>query len=146
MNATDLSRVPRWIAAAEKAYWGATASTAGFGLAKYLYLGSTKELKAARSMASFGARIHLNTLKAPFVTPFKMGGTMNVAKATPVFLAAGAAGYAIGATVGTAIAQIAFGDEGARNALDLYSSPSKFINDGLLGMGRNARTILGHYF
>lgn len=42
-----------------------------------------------------------------------------------------ASGYAIGATVGTVIAYGMYGDEGARDALDLYSggvSPSEYTN------------------
>lgn len=45
--------------------------------------------------------------------------------------AALASGYAIGATVGTVIAYGMYGDEGARDALDLYSggvSPSEYTN------------------
>lgn len=55
------------------------------------------------------------------------------------------AGYVIGATVGTAVAHVAFDDEGADRAFDLYSNPKAFVHAGLLGAPGNAQEILEYY-
>jgi hypothetical protein len=75
-----------------------------------------------------------------------MGGSVAVASGYAAQgIAIVAAGYSIGAVIGTGISQAVWGDEGARAALDLYSSPSKFIDKGLFSIGKNATTIYTHY-
>lgn len=56
-----------------------------------------------------------------------------------------AAGYTIGAVIGTGISQAVWGDKGAKAALELYSSPSSFIEKGLFDIGKNATTIYTYY-
>lgn len=55
------------------------------------------------------------------------------------------AGYLIGATIGTAVSHVAFGDKGRDLAFDLYTNPAVFVDQGLLGMPSNAQQILSHY-
>lgn len=55
-----------------------------------------------------------------------------------------ALGYGIGAVAGTAISGVAFGKEGARKAIDLYSSPFK-VMDEVLRIPTNVKTIATHY-
>lgn len=48
-------------------------------------------------------------------------GVASASATAAVFASATVLGYAVGATVGTGISQVAFGDEGAEDAIDFYS-------------------------
>lgn len=57
-----------------------------------------------------------------------------------------ASGYAIGATTGTTISWLAFGDEGAVQAADLYApGGADLVNDGILDIPSNTWKIAKHY-
>jgi len=131
---------------AEKYFWATTASTAGFGAARYIFTGNAATLRVAGQMASFGLRAHSNAIAAVMRTPLVAGGS-SVGSILAVQAAAIGAGYMIGATIGTGISQLAFGDEGAALALDLYGpGGADFIDDGLLSIPKNLETIFNHYF
>lgn len=120
-------------------------SQIAYGLGKYPFTGSGREIVSGLRTLSYWGRIHLNILKAPLVTTFRVGGTRTIANTAPQVLAGAAMGYAIGAAIGTGISRIAFGEEGARDALELYSSPKKLWTDGILGAPSNIRDIWRHY-
>ncbi|AXH79452.1 MAG: hypothetical protein [Circular genetic element sp.] len=145
---SELRPIDAWHVARnlESMYWGYTAGTAGAGLARLLITGNPATLNTARSLASFGARAHFNAVRGVLGTTIARGGTVTLGGAIATTTAAVGLGYAAGAVVGTGISQLAFGEEGARHALDLYSSPKKFWDEGIMGMGENIGTILGHYF
>ncbi len=130
----------------ETKYWTATLSTATWGAARYLYTGNPATLKFAGKMASFGLRAHSNAVLGVLRTPLLTGGTTTLGGAAAQGVAAVAAGYTIGAVIGTGIAQVAFGDEGASKALDLYlPGGAGFVEEGLLSIPSNAWTIANHY-
>jgi len=60
--------------------------------------------------------------------------------ASPIF-----AGYLIGATIGTGISHVAFGDKGRDLAFELYTSPKVFMDHGILGIPTNTQQIINHY-
>ena len=127
-------------------YWGYTAGAAGAGLARLAITGNPATLNHARSLASFGARAHFNAVRGVLGTTLVRGGTVTLGGAIATTTSAAALGYAAGAVVGTGISQLAFGDEGSRAAIDLYSSPTKFVERGIIDMPNNIGTIVGHYF
>ena len=142
MRAIDAWHIGRNL---ESLYWGFTAGTAGYGLARLALTGNPATLNTARSLASFGARAHVNAVRGVLGTTLARGGTVTLGAAAAQGASAVALGYTAGAVIGTGISQLAFGDEGAREALDLYSSPKKFWDEGILDMGDNIGTIIGHY-
>lgn len=144
----ELRAIDAWHVARnlESMYWGATAGVAGSGLTRLLITGNPATLNYARQMASFGARAHFNAVRGVLGTTLVRGGSVTLGGAIATTTAAVGLGYAAGAVVGTGISQLAFGEQGARDALELYSSPKKFWDDGIMGMGENIGTILGHYF
>jgi len=125
----------------EEAYWSATAATAGSGITRYAITGNTATLRFAGRMVSFGTRAHINAVRAIWTTSLVRGGSVSLGGAVSLGLSAITLGYTSGAVIGTGISQILWGDEGAKAALDLYTSPTKFWNDGILGMGGNIKTI-----
>jgi len=129
----------------ESIYWGYTAGTAGAGLARLALTGNPATLNTARSLASFGARAHVNAVRGVLGTTLARGGTVTLGGAIATGASAAALGYTAGAVIGTGIAQASFGDEGAKAALDLYSSPAKFVEKGIMEMPQNIATIIGHY-
>ena len=143
----ELRPIDAWHAARniESMYWGYTAGTAGAGMARLLITGNPATLNTARALASFGARAHFNAVRGVLGTTLARGGTITLGGAIATGVSAAALGYATGALVGTGISQLAFGEEGARTALDLYSSPKKFYEKGILDMPKNISTIVGHY-
>ncbi len=147
-NISELRPIDAWHVARnlETMYWGYTAGTAGAGVARLLITGNPATLNSARSLASFGARAHFNAVRGVLGTTLTRGGTVTLGGAVATTTSAVALGYTAGAVVGTGISQLAFGEEGARTALDLYSSPKKFIEKGILDMPKNIGTIIGHYF
>lgn len=131
----------------ESAYWGATASTLGFGLGRGAYTGNWKTFQTGLRMADFGARAHVNAIRGVFNTPLsRRAGAKTLGRATGNFALAVGAGYAIGSVVGTGVSYAAFGDEGAVLAADLYApGGASFWDDGLMKMGENLSTIISHY-
>lgn len=141
-----VSDVLRAIGHVEAVVAGYGLSQVGFGLGKYPFTRGTREIQSGLRALSYWGRMHVNVIKAPLTTTFRVGGTRSIANTAPQVLAGAAMGYAIGAAVGTGISRIAFGEEGARDALELYSSPSKMWNEGILGAPSNIKKIWGHYF
>lgn len=127
---------------AEKYYWASTGFCLGLGTGQWAMGRGTSMLRMGRNMASFGIRAHVNALRAVATTPFRAGSTTTASS-----LVVGAiAGYALGATVGTAISHVAFGDKGRDLAADLYlPGGASFIEEGLLNAPSNAKKILDHY-
>lgn len=70
----------------------------------------------------------------------------NIARAASPFVAAGVAGYALGAVFGVGLSNAFFGESGRVAAIDLYSSPTKFWDKAIMGAGENVDTIISHYF
>ena len=132
---------------AEKIFWGATASTLGFGAARYIFSYNPATLRLGLQMASFGARAHYASLSAILSTPLTTAqGSVTLGGAIVRGGTAIGAGYAIGATAGTIIAGEVWGDEGAEMALDLYMpGGADFVTEGLLGIPSNVSTIVSHY-
>jgi hypothetical protein len=106
------------------AYSGATGLAIGYKPTRTLGL----------RMGSYGLRGAANLYRGALLgrgpgmlgTTFIRGGSVSATTAARgVFgLAQGAlVGYAIGSVVGTGIAYAAFGEEGARDALDFYTNP-----------------------
>jgi len=145
---SELRAIDAWHVARnlESMYWGYTAGTAGAGLARLLITGNPATLNTARSLASFGARAHFNAVRGVLGTSLVRGGTVTLGGAIATTTSAVALGYTAGAVIGTGISQLAFGEEGAKAALDLYSSPAKFVDKGIMDMPKNIGTIIGHYF
>lgn len=94
-----------------KAYWYASVAAAAHPYTR----------KMGLRALSYGARVHLNALRAAagaaLSTPLARGGTFTAGG----FLASAAVGYGIGAVVGTGVAYAMYGEEGAENAIDLYT-------------------------
>lgn len=97
-----------------------------------------------RSATWRGVRWGGSNVARPILGGYARAGS-NVAGALSRLFTPFVAGYLIGATAGTGIAHVAFGDEGRDLAFDLYTSPTAFLNEGLLKMPTNARQILNHY-
>jgi hypothetical protein len=106
------------------AYSGATGLAIGYKPTRTLGL----------RMGSFGFRGAGNWARGALLgrgpgllgTTFVRGGSVSSATAARgvLGLAQGAVlGYAIGSVVGTAVAYAAFGEDGAKDALDFYSNP-----------------------
>ena len=130
----------------ETKYWAATLSTATWGAARYLYTGNPATLKFAGKMASFGVRAHSNAVLGVLRTPLVTGGSTTLGGAAAQGVAALALGYTAGAVAGTAVSRVAFGQEGAEKALDLYlPGGAGFIEEGLLSIPSNAWYIASHY-
>ena len=129
-----------------RTYRDATAATLAGGAARYLYTGNASTLKYGGRMASFAARAHLGGARAILSTTLVRGGSTTLGGAAAQFVGAVAAGYAIGSVVGTGISYLAFGEEGASAATDLYMNPGDFWNKGIMGAGDNISTIYDHYF
>ncbi|AXH79328.1 MAG: hypothetical protein [Circular genetic element sp.] len=96
-------------------------------------------------MASFGVRAHAAAIRGVLGTRLVAGGVHTLGSAAATGLSAIAVGYTSGAVIGTAISQGIWGDEGAKHALDLYTSPTKFWDDAILGYADNISTIWEHY-
>lgn len=83
-------------------------------------------------MASYGIRVTANVARAGAMaaarTPLTYGGPSAgaVASRAAVFTGAVAAGYAVGAAVGTGIAYAGWGEEGASDAVALYTGQVSF--------------------
>jgi len=126
-------------------YWGATATTAGFGVARGLYAGNWSTLKTAHKMLSFGLRAHWNTVRAVFNTRLvNQAGSRTLGQALKVGTASLAAAYTLGSVTGIAIADIFFDEKELAAELYLPGGPS-FVDDALLAMPRNLEEILNHY-
>lgn len=104
-----------------KAFWMATAAA----------IAHPRTRTAGLRMASYGIRVSWNVARASagaaLGTPLVKGGTTTIGGAATGV----AAGYAIGATVGTGISYALFGEEGAKTAVDLYTggvSPGQYIS------------------
>ncbi len=130
---------------AGEVYTHTVAATAGAGIARYALTGNPSTLRYAGKMASFAVRAHANAARGVLGTRLSMAGSRTLGGAIVRGAGAATAGYVIGAAVGTGISRIAFGEKGARDALDLYSSPTKFYDKAILGFGDNVSDILGHY-
>ena len=109
-----------------KAYWLATA----------VAIGNPRTRAFGIRMASYGARLTANmaigaakgAAKTPLVRKGPTPGQMARAGARKAVTATGAvaAGYALGATAGTAIAYAGWGESGARDAISLYTGQVSF--------------------
>lgn len=130
----------------EKMYWGATAATIGSGLTRLALTGNPATLRFAGQMASLGARAHMHAIRGVLGTTLVRGGTTTVGGALAKGAASVAAGYAAGAAAGIGISRLAFGEEGMDTAIDLYSSPTTFWNEAILGAPKNVATILDSIF
>ncbi len=128
----------------EKMYWGATAATIGSGLTRMALTGNPQTLRLAGQMASLGARAHMHAIRGVLGTTLVRGGTTTVGGALAKGAASVGAGYALGAAAGIGISRSVFGESGMESAIDLYSSPMKFWNEGIFGAPRNISTIVGN--
>ena len=106
------------------AYSGATGLAIGYKPTRTLGL----------RMGSYGLRGAANLYRGALLgrgpgmlgTTFVRGGSVNAISAARGLVGLGQAallGYAIGSVVGTGIAYAAFGEEGAKDALDFYTNP-----------------------
>jgi len=129
----------------EEKFWQFTAATAGFGAARYAFTGNPAQLRQAYHLASFGVRAHAAAVRGVLGTRLVAGGAHTLGSAAATGLSAIAVGYTSGAVIGTGISQAIFGEEGAKQALDLYTSPGNFWDKGIMGMGDNISTIAEHY-
>lgn len=126
------------------AYGLATASTFGAGVMRGLYTGNWKTLKTAQQMASFALRAHWNTFKGIINTPFTTeAGSRTLAQGLRAGTASLAAGYALGAVGGIALADILFDEK--EMAADLYLPGGASFWDEYWGMPRNIEAIIDHY-
>ncbi len=130
----------------EKMYWGATAATIGSGFTRMALTGNPATLRLAGQMVSLGARAHVHALRGVLGTTLVRGGTTTIGGALAKGAASLAAGYAAGAAAGIGVSRLAFGEEGMDAAIDLYSSPSTFWNEAILGAPKNVGTILDSIF
>lgn len=130
---------------AETMYWGATASTFGAGVARYVYTRNPATLRLAGQMVSFGVRAHANAIRGVLSTPLARGSPVTLGGATARSAGAVGAGYAIGAVWGEIASYALFGREGQEKARDLYRSPTDFWEKAILGAGKNVRDIGAHY-
>ena len=116
-----MTKIANWLLAVQNSksfYWGVTAAA----------VAHPRTRKIGIDMASWGARttwkMTLASSRALLAEPFVRGGSFNLAKAGGSVLA----GYAIGATAGTAISYGIWGEEGADTAFDLYTGGVSFDN------------------
>lgn len=106
-------------------------------------------IQALVASSIYGTVKFLNWYQGPryAITAFAASERMSVARhmasrAAFVPAASVAAGYGLGAIVGTAL-MAPFGK--AKEAIRLYSNPVGFIEDAILGLPGNVKTILSHY-
>ena len=126
-------------------YWGATATTAGFGVARGLYAGNWSTLKTAHKMLSFGVRAHWNAVRGVFNTRLVANaGSRTLGGAIRAGTASLAAAYALGAVGGIALSDILFDEKELAAELYLPGGPS-FVDDALLSIPRNLEEIINHY-
>jgi hypothetical protein len=108
-------------------WYAEVASDMGLG-----YLAAKKEFKIIRTTIRNPANTFARALGKKTHSLVARGGKAagsRAAAAAPVvamYASAAGLGYAVGATVGTGIAQLGWGDEGARDALALYSGQVSF--------------------
>ena len=142
-----MNPVDAWLLAkkAEQMYWGATASTFGAGVARYVYTRNPATLRLAGQMASFGVRAHANAIRGVVSTPLARGSPVTLGGATVRAAGAVGTGYVLGALYGEAISYFAFGREGQLKARELYRSPTDFWEKAILGAGKNVRDTGAHY-
>lgn len=101
----------------------------GIGGAAWYFKDSAEEI-------AFGGALH----------SYATGGYVAWAVKNPkIFGQAVGVGYVTGAAIGIGISGYFFGQQGAKDAAELYSDPEKFWNDGLMSMHTNAMTIGKHY-
>lgn len=116
MNTKDAVVAYHFMSNVHKYYWYATVALTAHPYTR----------KVGLRMASYGARVGFNVARASagavLGTPLARGGTVTGG----ALLGAAAAGYVIGATVGTGIAQAGWGDEGRSDAIDLYTGQVSF--------------------
>lgn len=129
----------------EELFWLYTAAAFGSGLTRLALTGNPATLHHAARAASWGVRSHANAVRAVMGTTLVRGGTVTAGSAAGLAASSIALGYTAGAVVGTGISQLAFGEEGAKTALELYMDPSKFYEDAILGFGDNVEAIWEHY-
>lgn len=91
-------------------------------------------------VAGYGFRASGAAAWAAATTPFVAGGSFSLAS----FAGAAAAGYALGASVGTGIAYAGWGEEGARTAVDVYTSPA-LMGSAILSIPTNIYDIGSYY-
>lgn len=116
MNTKDAVIAWHVMGNAPKAYWYATTAAIAHPASR----------KFGMKMAGYGARVTLNVARASagaaLRTPLVAGGATTAGS----MLGAVAAGYAIGATIGTSIAYAGWGESGAKDAIDLYTGGVSF--------------------
>lgn len=127
-------------------FWGATASTLSFGIGRGLYTGNWKTAQTGLKMVDFGVRAHANMVRGVLNTPLSRARPLTLGQASVNFASGVAAGYAVGAVVGTGISYAAWGDEGAVLAADLYApGGASIVTDGIMAIPENFSTIVRHY-
>ena len=100
--------------------------------------GTFAKSSTARSVAWSGVKL----AAAPFAAvaiPF----TVAAVRAASIPLGIIGAGYALGTVVGTGISYAAFGESGARTAVDVYTSPDLML-DALTSIPENFTTVVSH--
>ncbi len=114
-----MTKIANWLLATQNApriYWAATAAA----------IAHPRTRKRGLQALSFGSRATWNmtvaSSRALLSTPLVRGGAFTLGSAGGSVLA----GYAIGATAGTAISYGIWGEEGADTALDLYTGGVSF--------------------
>ena len=116
MNTKDAVVAYHFMSNAHKYYWYATVALTAHPYTR----------KVGLRLASYGARVGFNIARASagaaLSTPVARGGAVTGG----TILGSVAAGYAVGAVGGTAIAYAGWGEEGAADAIDLYSGQVSF--------------------
>lgn len=134
-------------------YAGATASTLGFGAARWLYTGHGGTFRTGVKMADLGLRMHFNAMRGVMSTPVSRGGNLTVGRAAIRGTSAVAAGYMLGAAattayVGSEHADFMGGTPESRQslALDLFMpGGASFIEDALFKMPQNVSAIWNRF-
>jgi hypothetical protein len=129
---SDLWSKPAWVV--RQAVNHPMASVIAYSGVTGLAIGYKPTRTVGLRMGSYGLRGAANLYRGALLgrgpgmlgTTFIRGGSVSATTAArgALGLAQGAmVGYAIGSVVGTGIAYAAFGDEGAKDALDFYTNP-----------------------
>lgn len=142
---SDMLKAWLLIQKAESLYWGATASTLGYGVARYASTRNPASLRLGAQMASFGIRAHVNSVRGVLNTPLVRGRNLSLGGALARGAGAVTGGYILGSVWGEVASYALFGREGQMKARELYSSPRNFYDKAILGAGENVKTIFRHY-
>ncbi len=105
------------------------ATVVGYGVLTGVAIGNPATRQLGWRMGSFGIRaagnVSFGAARGLLGTTLVRGGSATLGGTVAVGTASVGAGYMIGATVGTGVSHLIWGDEGAKDALYFYSKPYK---------------------